>query len=267
MLQQTRKIDSSEAIKSQLQSDMNHFFSRFKEYSLGQKTLARRAELNLKTIQRLSRCENLPGHITLMKVYKVLLGEENPQKLLALLPQVIRESVIQDKGNILSSGLDYSLEIKREVLHDQVFCEIYFLIDAGSVTKKLIQFKFGEHGLHILDKMHSLNAIRYVDNEKIELGSVRLELDAGIIKNVGLNLSEKYTKPENCEIKGENFLGFYVESLPEDAYQEWLRLDHEVFLKKIEIAKKYKDIKKGKKVFTYVSTDTFAKGNHEVNYN
>jgi len=266
MSQEIQSANSKDLIKLQVQKDMNHFLSSFKDYSLGQKTLARRAGVHNKTIKRLSKMENAPGHITLLKIYSVLLGETNSQKLLSLLPQIIRESLLKDKANLPVQDVDYSAEIKREVLSNQVFCEIYFLIDAGHVSKDYIQFKFGEHGLHIIEKMHSLNAIKYSEDGQIELGPARLEFDTQVIKAAGVMISSKYSKPENSEVKGDNFLALYVESLPDQAYQEWLKIDKEAFIKKAEIAKKYRDTNKGKKVFTYMTTDTFIKGNDEKNF-
>ncbi len=267
MSHKIQSVNSKDLVKSQIQSDMNIFLSNFKNYSLGQKTLARRAGVHYKTIQRLSRMENAPGHITLLKVYSVLLGETNSQKLISLLPDVIRNSLIKDQAKLLPLGIDYSAEIKREVLNDKVFCEIYFLIDAGNVSKDLIQFKFGEHGLHILERMYSINAIKYAENGQIVLGSARLEFDTQVIKTAGVMISKKYTKPTNSEVLGDNFLALYVESLPESAYQEWLKIDKEAFIKKAEIAKKYRDVDSGKKVFTYMTTDTFIKGHDEETYN
>lgn len=267
MSQEIQSVNSKGLIKSQIQSDMNRFLSSFKDYSLGQKTLARRAGLHYKTIQRLSRMENVPGHITLLKIYSVILGESNSQKLLSLLPDIIRKSLIKDQASILPQGVDYSAEMKREVLNDQVFCEIYFLIDAGNVSKDLIQFKFGEHGLHMLERMYSLNAIKFLENGQVKLGSTRLELDTQVIKTAGVLISKKYTKPSQSEVKGDNFLALYVESLPENAYQEWLKIDKEAFLKKAEIAKKYRSLDSGRKVFTYMTTDTFTKGSDEKTFN
>jgi hypothetical protein len=250
-------------VLDQLVSDINAYLATFRDISIGQKSLAKKATVHLKTIQRLCRHENFPAHITIIKIYRVLLGESNNDILISLLPDLIRELLIVDKANIPSSNINYSGEIRRELLSDKVFLEIYFLVDAGTVSNELIQYKFGEHGLEVLKKMISLKALKYNSKGLLELGQEQIQLDPTIIKHAGLTLSQKYSKSENCEVKGDNFIALYVESLPEDAYNEWLKIDKEAFIKKAEIAKKYKNHISGQKVFTYMTTDTFKKGTNE----
>ncbi|WP_127716887.1 hypothetical protein [Halobacteriovorax sp. HLS] len=263
---QSQSLDSKDLVRDQLVSDLNEYFSHFKDRSLAQKSLAKKSGVHLKTIQRLCRRENNPGHITLLKIYKILLGQSDYQKLFSLLPDVVRVSLSIDQATIPVSTIDYSEEIRRELLTDKVFLEIYFLVDAGTVSRELIQFKFGENGLEILQKMLALNALSFNSEGMIVLGSQRVQLDPQIIKRAGLLLSSSYAKPVNSEVKGENFIGLYVESLPEQAYQKWLQIDKEAFLQKAQIAKEFKDNTKGKKVFTYMVTDSLIKGDNE-NYN
>jgi transcriptional regulator with XRE-family HTH domain len=251
-------------IQLQIQNDINNYVSCFNNPSLGEKSLAKKSGVHNKTIKRLRSLANNPTHGTILKLYSVLLGETNPEKLFALLPDSLRSLLVKDSINILPQNLDHSSEIKREILSDKVFCEIYFLIDAGNVSKELIQFKFGEHGLDILERMYQLNAIRYNNENLIELGKSRLEYSPEVIKHAGQLLSRKYSKTSLCEVKGENFLGLYVDSLPEQAYQEWLKIDKDAFIKKAEIAKNYRDEVGGKKVFTYMTTDSFKKDSNEL---
>ncbi|EQC44959.1 hypothetical protein M899_0545 [Bacteriovorax sp. BSW11_IV] len=246
---------------------MNNYLSNFKDYALGQKNLSRRSDVHLKTIQRLCRKENTPGHITLIKLYRVIYGETHPEKLLSLVPRVVREVLLKNKATILPDDINYSAEIKREVLTDKVFSEIYFLIDAGNISKDYIVYKFGEHGLHTLERMYKLNAIKYESNGQISLGKERLHFDTEVIKSAGVLLSKKYSKPVNSEVNGENFLALYVDCLPDSVYQEWLRIDKEAFIKKAELAKKYRDPVNGKRVFTYMTTDTLTRKNNEDTYN
>ncbi|WP_412470217.1 MULTISPECIES: hypothetical protein [unclassified Halobacteriovorax] len=246
-------------LRAQVQADINRYLVNFKDAKIGQRKLAESADIHPKTIQRICRQENTPGHITILKIYRVLLGESNTSKLLPLLPTAIKEVVLKDGIDLPETDIDYSAVIKSEILKNDVFCEIYFLIDTAPVTRDLIMFKYGEHGLHILDNMFSLNAIKYLDDGAIALGTSRVQLDAEIIKKAGLTLSQKYSKHQNCEITGDNFIGLYVDSLPEEAYQKWLEIDKEAFIKKAEIAKQYRTNVKGKRVFTYMTTDTFTK--------
>lgn len=251
-------------LQDQLLSDINGYLTKFRDYSIGQKTLAKRAGVHSKTIQRICRRDSFPGHITILKIYKIILEENDYGKLYSLLPESVRKSLCEDKANITSSPINYCAEIRREILNDRVFCEIYFLADAGNVSHDLIQFKFGEHGIETLKKMLSLKALQYNDRGELELGIHRVEIDPVIIKRAGLLLSQKYSKTRNCEVKGENFVALYVESLPQEAYNEWLAIDKEAFIKKAKIAQKYRDVESGRKVFTYMATDTFKKEENEI---
>jgi transcriptional regulator with XRE-family HTH domain len=260
----TEQLQKKDLLKDQLVNDINEHLAKFRDYSLGQKSLAKKAGVHAKTIQRLCRKEHFPSHITLLKVYKVLLGESCYETLYSLLPDIIRSVLDRDQVQIPEASINYSQEIKREILNDRVFLEIYFLVDAGVVTNEFIQFKFGEHGLDTVKRMINLKALKYNSKGQLELGAERVQLDPSLIKHAGLILSKKYSKTENCEVRGENFVALYVESLPSEAYQEWLSIDKEAFLKKAEIAKKYKNYMNGSKVFTYMTTDTFQKGTNEV---
>ncbi|EQC51697.1 hypothetical protein [Bacteriovorax sp. DB6_IX] len=252
---QQRQLD----LKAQVQADINKYLVKYNDVKIGQRKLAQNADIHLKTIQRLCRQENTPGHITILKLYKVLTGESNTSRLLPLLPKAVKESVLKSGIDLPETDIDYSAVIKNEILKNDVFCEIYFLIDTAPVTRDLIMFKFGEHGIHILEKMFDLNAVKYLNDGTIGLGTSRLQLDTEVIKTAGLRLSQKYSKPQNCEVTGENFIGLYVDSLPEEAYQKWLEIDKEAFIKKAEIAKQFRSDKNGKRVFTYMTTDTFKK--------
>lgn len=246
-------------LRAQVQADINRFLVQFNDPKIGQRKLAQNADIHPKTIQRILRQENTPGHITIIKIYRVLLEESNTAKLLPLLPKVVKDSILKNGIQLPETSIDYSAMIKAEILKSDVFCEIYFLIDTAPVTRDLIMFKYGEHGLHILENMFSMNAIKYLDDGAITLGSSKVQLDAEIIKKAGLDLSKKYSKYQNCEVTGDNFLGLYVESLPEEAYQKWLEIDKEAFLKKAQIAKEYRSNTNSKRVFTYMTTDTFTK--------
>jgi transcriptional regulator with XRE-family HTH domain len=251
-------------LQDQLLSDINEYLAKFRDYSLGQKTLAKRAGVHSKTIQRICRRDSFPGHVTILKIYSIIFNENDYAKLYSLLPEVVRQALCEDKAQITSVSVNYSAEIRREILNDKVFCEIYFLADAGNISHDLIQFKFGEHGIETLKKMLSIKALQYNDRGELELGKHRVEIDPKIIKRAGLLLSQKYSKTLNCEVKGENFVALYVESLPEEAYNEWLAVDKEAFIKKAKIAQKYRDVESGRKVFTYMATDTFKKEEDEI---
>ena len=141
MLKSTNESQERDLLKDQLAHDINIYLANFRDYSLGQKSLAKKAGVHAKTIQRLCRKENFPTHITLLKIYKVLLGETSYEKLFSLLPERIRSLLVEDQAHIPEASINYSQEIKREMMNDRVFLEIYFLVDAGNVTDEFIQFK------------------------------------------------------------------------------------------------------------------------------
>ncbi|MCP4915161.1 MAG: hypothetical protein GY909_18725 [Oligoflexia bacterium] len=249
--------EASLGLKEQIIFDLERKLDKFNDPKKGLRVMATGIGVHPKTLKRLLQGQNTPGYLTIYKIYRYLLNTTNDSKILEQVPSVIKNELIKGNPKDLTKGLTFSMDVEHEIASDKVFCEIYFLTDAGMITEELVRYRYGMHGLEILKKMHDLEVIKKNSYGAFEIGKNRANLSTQTMKKIGLHMIEKYFKPENCDELGNNHVGLYVAGLSEEGFNEWLKADKECFYKKAEIAKKHED-KNGIKGFTFMVTDTLV---------
>ncbi len=249
--------ENSLGLKEQIIYDLNERLDQFNDPKKGLRMMATGIGVHSKTLKRLLKGLNTPGYLTIYKIYRYLLNTTNDTKILEQVPSVIKKELIKGNPKDLTKGLTFSMDVEHEIASDKVFCELYFLTDAGVVTQELVKYRYGLHGVELLKKMFDLDIIAKNDQGHFELGKNRANLSTQTLKKVGLHLIEKYFKPLDCDEMGNNFTGLYVSGLSDEGYNEWLKIDHECYYRKAEVAKKYED-KNGIKGFTFMVTDTLV---------
>ena len=246
-------------LRSQVAIDLQIKLETFQDPKKGLKLVARSTKIHEKTLKRLLKKENTPTYLTLYKLYCYLLGTTSDSQILELVPEVVKTILLEENPKPQGTRLSFDTDIEQEIASDRVFAELYYLASTGILTKEFINFKFGEYGLELLAKMLEHDLLAVEGQGIYKQGKTRVNVTPETIKRVGLQLVEKYTKPQNCDEKGENFIGILSEGLSEESYNEWLRIDWEAYYKKVELCKR-EGAKGPIRAFTFVTTDTFSKG-------
>ena len=243
-------------LRGQIAMDLNERLVQFRDPKIGLRKMSEGIGVHAKTLKRLMARENTPAYFTLYKIYRYLYQTSDDLKLIQLVPEVIRlELVNSTPKDFENTQVIFDIDVEKEILNDRIFCELYYLSATGALTEELIQFKYGMDGLQVLERMVEKKVLLR-NKHQIQRGNIRTNLSPTTIKKVALNILDKFLKPENCDAKGNNFIGFYVEGLTPEGLNEWLKIDQEAFDKKRKIPKKYIS-EDGVRAWTIMATDTF----------
>lgn len=245
-------------LKAQVANDIREHLAQFRNESIGLRKLAEKSGIHQRTLKRLIAQENRPGYQTLVRLYTCLVESSNGGLLLKNLPEKVANE-IQKKSPISTEGsLKYSEEANSEMFYDKVFSEIYCLASMSPITSEYIQYRYGMSGVETADKMLDLGVLKLTKNKSYTTGDIQIEFSPKLVKRLGLNLVEKYSKTEDVDLAEKNLIAFYAEGLSPEGYREWLKIDQQAFYKKIEVTKK-EGMLGNIKTFTFMATDTMKK--------
>lgn len=217
--------------------------------------ISEKMEIDKKTLLRLSQKGSKPNYITVFKIYRTLLNEFDDSKVLERCPEVIRLYLKNANPQTLEKNISYTSRIDKELHSNPIFAEIYVLCSTGATLRSEIELRFGIYGINLIEKMLKLNVLAESRKDEYVLGLNQTNIKPETILSIGSHISASYAKPENAYELDQNLLCFYSEGLTDEAYQQWIQIDHEASRRKIELASK--SVSKGKKrAFTFCVTDT-----------
>jgi len=249
----TNRIQS---LKERVALDLEKKLTEYRDRKVGVRLLAQKIDVNERTISRLLRRENRPTYQTLLKIYGVIFNTTNNAQIVSLVPEIISEEIKKHCPEVESLKSATMPAIESELLYDKCFAEIYIMAGCGPLSIEFVQYRYGINGVETLEKMVELKALKISKDGQYILGENVVNFSPELLKRVGNNISEKFCKPNNSEVGGENLIAFYADGLSDEAYNEWLKVDERAYREKINISKQ--DGAKGnKRVFTYMVTDTF----------
>jgi hypothetical protein len=243
-------------LRDVVSSDLTIYLNQFRDKSKGLQIASSRMKVHTRTLSRLILKDNKPTYMTLYKIYRVLLNVSNDTELLEECPNIVKEALIKNNPKALNQNIEYSIDLEKEISKCSVFSEIYFTATAGSISKGFIEFRFGNLGEEIVERMLKTQIL--VSNKERDvffIGNIQSNISSATIKKVGLQFCERYSKPENADLSGNNYSAFFIEGLSENTYNEWLKIDEDAFRKKIELTRN-KESLGDIKAFTYMVTDT-----------
>ena len=242
-------------LKEQVSQDLRLKFNEYSNSKIALNHMSRQMGIHEKTLKRLMAKANRPGHQTLLKIYRFILQTNSDTEILEKAPSVVSSKIKEKYNSGHFSQVIFTQDLTQEFVSDKCMMEIYILIGSGGVSMEFVQFKFGEYGLNCLKKLLAHKAVMIDAQGHYQLGEVQMSFNSDQIKQVGIHLSSRYTKPHQTDELGQNFLGFYCEGLNESAYREWIKIDEQAYSAKKAIAADLS--KRGEiKAFCYTTTDT-----------
>lgn len=247
------------SLNEQVAHDLSAALCEYKDEKIGIRLLASRMNIHEKTFKRLLLKEHTPGYQTLYKLYRVLSNSKNDSQLLENVAPIVKEALERGNPKVMSKKIIFHSDLEDELVRDRCFSEIYFMAGCGPLSKEYIGFRFGEHGLETMRRMLKLEVLDVQKDGSLVIGKNQINMSASTIKLMGLQLIDRFLRPEMTDDNGENFEGIYAEGLSEEAYNEWLKIDEEAYRQKIELCRKKEN--RGKiKAFTFMATDKLNPG-------
>ncbi len=249
----TKKTNLSQVVAK----DLSKKLSEYRDFKKGLRILSAMMGVHERTLKRLLVGQNRPGYLTLYKIYRVLLNTNDDNYLLANVHQLVRKEIEKKNPKHLNKGIIYHTDIQQELINDRVFGEIYVLAGTGPITKEFINFRFGTYGLDTAKKMLQLKVLETTEAGALTLGQKQANFTPELIKRIGVNLCERYSKPESTDERGKNYISIFAEGITQEIYNQWLLIDEEAYYKKIELTKK-PGAKGEVRAFTFMTSDTLV---------
>lgn len=217
--------------------------------------MSKKIGVHLKTLNRICQLENRPSYITVFKIYKYLFNENDDCKVLELAPSIVRDYLKKANPQSFEKSASYSSEAENEISKNHVALELVVLCSTGSLTSEEIKDRFGTFGLEIVQRLVSKKILSESKLGIFNIGPNQMNMTPETIIKMGIQVVSSYAKPQNGYEKHKNFQGFYAEGLSEEAYQQWMEIDEQAYIKKAELAKKASSLGK-LRAYSFVSTDT-----------
>lgn len=252
-----KKPNQALALMSQVAQDIHTFLESSRDPQKGLNLLSRKTSLHEKTLRRLLQQEHRPGYITLFKLYRFLLGTNSDSEILDNAPSVVADFLKKANPKTQTPSAqkaEFSGAITEELKKDPVMLDLYFLAGCGPLHHDEVLLQMGLLGLKTIEKMKGLGLLEEITPRHWKLGSVQANLDADLLKQAALRLTENYFSTEASELQGENYLGVYAEGLNEQGLQEWLKIDEECFRRKVTVSQSL-EFQGPLKVFTVQVTE------------
>jgi transcriptional regulator with XRE-family HTH domain len=260
----SRKASATKiSVLEQVCLDTALYLDKFANKNLGIKTLARKTSLSERTIQRILSQKNNPTFQTLYSLYMEFLDAPSEVYVYENCPQVIKNELEGKNPNQLREKKSIDCNFFALIKKHPLMAEIYIMAALAPIDKNSISFRYGQYGVELLEEMSKLGIIDEVSKSIFILSSSAPEMTSQIVKHFGLHFVERFSKPENTNLKGENMMSFYCEKLNEEGLNQWLKIDREAFYKKVEISKN--NIYKGHiDVFSFNAIDTMTMEKNNV---
>lgn len=252
-----KSADQADLAAARVFDDLNRYLSESEDPRRRLKFMAKRTLIHEKTLQRLVNRENKPTYITVFKIYRFLLNEQDDQRLLELVPEEVATFLKNANPQSFEKHATYTQDLEAELRGNPVMAELVVLCATGPVKIAYIKSRFGDYGMKIVETLVQRNVLQMVTQQEVCSGTVQVNMSPETLVTIGVQMVQSHLKPEKGYETGENFLGFYAEGLSDAALQKWLEIDAEAFRKKVAVAK-LQESRGDLRVFTFMATDSVS---------
>jgi hypothetical protein len=250
-----KSADLADLASARVFDDLHRYINESDDPRRRLKFMAKRTLIHEKTLQRLVNRENKPTYVTVFKIYRFLLNEQDDQRLLGLVPQEVATFLNNANPQSFEKSATYTQDLEIELRSNPVMAEIVVLCATGPIKMSYIKSRFGEYGTKMVETLVQRDVLQMVTQQEVCSGNVQVNMSPETLISIGVQMVEAHAKPEKSYETGENFLGFYAEGLSDAALQKWLEIDAEGFRKKVAVAK-LKENRGDLRVFTFMATDS-----------
>lgn len=216
--------------------------SQYKDPKKGLRILSGKMDIHEKTLNRILNGENRPGYQTVFKIYRVFFNEYNDAKVLELVPEIVRQFLLKNNAQILSAEKTYSTIADIELQKNPIVAEIYIIAATGPISLDEIEFRFGNYGIELLNKMVEKNLLQETHKNIYVTGNNHPVFSGDTIVSVGSAMIASHAKPALADVLNKNFISFYAEGLSEETYQQWLAIDQRAYKEKFELTRDPKNL-------------------------
>lgn len=222
--------------------DLNVYLDQGNDRQKRLNFLSKKLEIHKKTLQRISVKENKPSYATIIKLYRFLFNVDSDQKVLEMVPKVIREFLQKSFPEKMIDNSNYNENSLRIFNENPVAFEIYLLAAIKGVSSVDLKNKYGEYGLNIVKKLVTEKLVVEATPEFYSEGQRKFTYSPEMVIQAGKICVQAFAKPSSGYQVDKHFAGFYYEKLTPEAYLEWMQIDRQAMQKKIELAQRKESV-------------------------
>jgi hypothetical protein len=225
---------NTSALIKQVNHDVQKELSRFNNQKIGMRMLSTSMGLHTKTLDRLMINQHKPSYQTLIKIYSYIYKQPQIPLLIEMVPGSVKAEILRlspNRPEILISN-DLATDYLKK---NDIALLIYAHCGSGAISRKAVTKRFGDYGIKCLEELIRLDLIEEGPKDHYKIGKCQIHLDPQLLKKLSVLFIETQFRPENSELRTENYLGFLTESISEEAYQKILLLERAHFEEKIKI--------------------------------
>ena len=247
--------ESNKTLEEEVRLALMSLTSTYKDSKKGARLLSKKMGISEKTLSRLITNSCKPNYQTIFKLFRVYFNEYNDARVLNLVPEVVREYLASRNPQDLTLNQNYNLDSDILLQNNSVLAEIYIIASTGPIHLDEIEYRFGQNGVELVNKMLDKKLLAEIQKDLFTVGKNQPIFDGKTIVAVGNTMIHSQAKPENGESLGNNFIGFYAEGLSESAYQKWVAIDRRAFQEKYELTRDQNNLG-SRRAFTFMISET-----------
>lgn len=248
---------SKDFIQVHAKSILDELLCTFNDKKIGLKKISTKTGIHERTLSRLLNLENRPNYQTLLRLYKCYFNEYNETDLVNLLPHEIQIYLKKFTVSQPTQELRFDNNIDKKIQENPILAEIYILAGTGPFNSEEIKLRFGQYGLNLLGEMVQEKILIKAEENVFILGNNQANFDIPTILKSGLVMAKNHFNTINAYELDKNHIGFLAEGLTPEEYHQWLAIDQEAHLKKVQIINN-KKTHGNIRAFTFMVTDTIS---------
>ena len=234
-----QKAPLSDPLVDQVSRDLRFALSKYKSQNFGMRHLSQKTNISEKTLQRLIQRQNKASYPTLFRLYNWLTQATTEEELLKKAPQIVSDLLKAEfNAKIKNKKPEKFFNFLELIKERPLMGEIYVLSLSNDLHKNEIQLRFREYGVQILEELVNKDLLRRVNKTTFTASPTGPQFDEELIKTVGLRVLQRFLKPDQAIVTGENFMSFYTQGLNREGLNKWLEIDKKAFYDKLEISNK-----------------------------
>jgi hypothetical protein len=103
--------------------------------------------------------------------------------------------------------------------------------------------------------MKNEKILQEIDNNVFILGANQAQFTPETLLKAGVTMSQNYFNCEAASLLSQNHISFLADNLSEEEYWQFLKIDQEAHLRKLEIMNSRKNVTGKIRAFSFMATD------------
>jgi hypothetical protein len=218
-------------------SEFEKYLSDSKDITKKLNLIARKTDINVKTLKRILSRQNEPSFATIVRILRITLQCNTEIQILEKMPAPVADEFKKNYGHRLSQDSRQKAVDQSIFNKNPIALEIYLRIAAQSFDQKIFKDRFGSYGEDVLKKLCTLNFIEEHEPSIYKVGSVVPEFSPEMVIQSGSICLENFVDFETGFEKGKHYASFYMEKLSPEGFRRWIEIQKSSVRAQVELLK------------------------------